>query len=75
MRTRRKVGGVYCNVFVLQQMGKDLTQAYASEKPITPTVVEKVQEPPVIETTPVDTTVWNDQTLEEIFETDGGDNA
>lgn len=75
IRTRRKVGGVYCNVFVLQQMGKDLTQAYASEKPITPTVVEKVQEPPVIETTPVDTTVWNDQTLEEIFETDGGDNA
>ncbi|MBQ7913847.1 MAG: DUF927 domain-containing protein [Clostridia bacterium] len=70
MRTRRKVGGVNCNVFKLKMEETTIAEDTADEKQ------ETVNEAPQIVAEPlVDTTVWNDQTLEEIFEMDGEANA
>ena len=70
MRTRRKVGGVYCNVFKLKMGETTIEEDTADEKQ------ETVNKAPQIVAEPlVDTTVWNDQTLEEIFEMDGETNA
>lgn len=77
-RTRRKVGGVYCNVFKLKMEETKYAGYITNERRETKWQVkqEKVNEAPQIVAEPlVDTTVWNDQTLEEIFEMDGEANA
>lgn len=76
-RTRRKVGGVYCNVFKLKMEEAKFAEYMTEQQEIkAQTKQETVNEAPQIVAEPlVDTTVWNDQTLEEIFEMDGEANA